>query len=768
LRRPIDGARGNRIANGVRTPQHEPPTAESKESVMPVRKAVAAITLVMLAFTARPFAQTPPRHFVTGEILVKFRPGASAGAKADAHRTAAGTVLAEIARTGVQRVAVAAGDEAGAIGRYQRNPNILYAEPNFIRTVPTPTAATGAPQVIPADYYFDEQWALHNTGQEFYCIPWIGGELCFYVGTPDADIDAPEAWAISTGSPTVSVAVIDTGIDYTHPDLAPNYAGGHDFVSDDNDPFDDHGHGTHVSGTIAAALNNLTGTPEKEEGIVGVAPHARLLAYKVCAADGTCSDFAIDQAIAHAVTDGAKVINMSLGGVDYSQSMYDAVQDAWSAGLVIVAGAGNDASNELFYPAAYDNVISVAAFDEDDNRASFSNYGDWIDLSAPGNVIMSAYPMSSCTTTNTPGDTGCYTWLSGTSMATPHVSGAAALVWSRGDVTTNSDVVDILLHSADPVGVAAVRLDAWTAHGGLNIHNALAYAVTNLPPVANAGADQIVTDTNRDGVELVTLDGSASSDPDGYIASYEWTEGATVVAAGATPGVTLPVGTHTITLRVTDDRGDSAIDTTVVTVNAFNDPPTAANTSATTVVGTPVTVTLTAADSASCELAFSVVQGPASGTLGALQNQACAAGTPNIDTAAITYTPATAGTYSFTYNANDGALDSNVATATITVNAAAEPLTVTAISPNAVSQNVGTVTFVIAGTGFAPGASVAFVNGSGPAPRVRSLVRDSTAQLTASVEIRAGGPKTIRYWDVKVTNSDGTSATGVRLLTITP
>src|SRR6185295_8679125 len=201
----------------------------------------------------------------------------------------------------------------------------------------------------------------------------------------------------------------------------------------------------HVAGTIAAAMNNPTGNPPDEEGVVGVAPNARIRAYKVCRADGTCDDFAVELAINQAVLDGAKVINMSFGGADYSQSLNDVVQAAWNAGVVLVAGAGNDGTTAPFYPAALDHIVSVAAFDENGQRASFSNYGSWVDVSAPGNVIMSTYPMSTCDAASMPGQIGCYTWLSGTSMATPHVSGAAALIWSRGDVTSNQQVVDILL-----------------------------------------------------------------------------------------------------------------------------------------------------------------------------------------------------------------------------------------------------------------------------------------------------------------------------------
>jgi len=463
-------------------------------------------------------------------------------------------------------VAVPPGDEQAAIARYRRNPNVVYAEPNYVRSIPEPAAHDGG-AVVPRDKYFGQQWGFHNTGQEFYCIAWAFGDLCFFYGTPGADIDAPEAWAISTGSPTVTVAVIDTGIDYNHPDLAGHFAGGYDFVHATFDPLDDHGHGTHVAGTIAASFENLTGSPALAEGVVGVAPQARILAYKVCAADGTCTDSAVIQAITRAVADGAQVINMSLGDTVYSQSLADAVQAAWNAGVVIVAGAGNDGVMTPFYPAALDNVIAVGAFDEDHLRASFSNYGNWVDISAPGNYILSTYPASKCEEAGTPGDTGCYAWLSGTSMATPHVAGAAALLWSRGDVTNNAQVVDLLLRTADPSGVSSVRLDSWTIHGGLNLHDAMSDGAATGKPVANAGIDQTVKDTDGDGVELVALDGSASHDPNGTVVAYEWRNGAAVVGSAAALTVPLAIGTHTLTLEVTDNDGLTATDTVMVRVD---------------------------------------------------------------------------------------------------------------------------------------------------------------------------------------------------------
>ena len=533
---------------------------------MRLGKVAVCLALALFAAATVASAQSARARSVAGQILVTFAPGANADARAATHRGANGRVLTEVPERGVALVAVSPGDEQAAIARYRGNPNVVYAEPNYVRSIPEPAAHDGG-AVVPRDKYFGQQWGFHNTGQEFYCIAWVFGDLCFFYGTPGADIDAPEAWAISTGSPTVTVAVIDTGIDYNHPDLAGHFAGGYDFVHATFDPLDDHGHGTHVAGTIAASFENLTGSPALAEGVVGVAPQARILAYKVCAADGTCTDSAVIQAITRAVADGAQVINMSLGDTVYSQSLADAVQAAWNAGVVIVAGAGNDGVTTPFYPAALDNVIAVGAFDEDHLRASFSNYGNWVDISAPGNYILSTYPASKCEEAGTPGDTGCYAWLSGTSMATPHVAGAAALLWSRGDVTNNAQVVDLLLRTADPSGVSSVRLDSWTIHGGLNLHDAMSDGAAAGKPVANAGTDQTVKDLDGDGVELVALDGSASHDPNGTVVAYEWRNGAAMVGSDAALTVPLAIGTHTLTLEVTDNDGLTATDTVVVTVD---------------------------------------------------------------------------------------------------------------------------------------------------------------------------------------------------------
>lgn len=221
-----------------------------------------------------------------------------------------------------------------------------------------------------------------------------------------SQIDAPSAWYSSTGK-DVKVAVLDTGIDLTHPDLKDNIAGGINVINPKKSYNDDNGHGTHVAGIIAAINNQI--------GVVGVAPRAKLYAVKVLGANGTGWLSDIIDGLGWCVRSGMQVINMSLGSSSSNTSFAEAIDAVYRAGIVQVAAAGNEGSSQVSYPAAYDQVIAVSATDSNDQLASFSNYGPQIDLAAPGVNILSTWKG------------GGYAYASGTSMAAPHVTGVVAL-----------------------------------------------------------------------------------------------------------------------------------------------------------------------------------------------------------------------------------------------------------------------------------------------------------------------------------------------------
>ena len=362
-----------------------------------------------------------PNRYVPGEILVKFKDAASSlGIKSidvdgEHHEIKAfsvnGRAMHQYKLDGTLSV-----DEA--VAKYRSNPAVEYAEPNYLYRT----------KAIPNDAKFETLWGLHNTGQT------VNGTA----GTPDADIDAPEAWDISTGSSNVVIAVIDSGIAYDHPDLAPNIwtnpgeiAGdgidndgngfvddihGWDFLMNDSDPMDpidlnpggNPGHGTHVAGIIAGAGNNGT-------GITGVMWKARLMALKAGGVNGSLSTAAIVSAIHYGIANGARVINLSFTAPECSQALYDAVSAANAAGVILVAAAGNeetDNDNTPSFPAnfgspsvcdgqqkaALANVIAVAATDEHDRLISLSNFGSTtVHVAAPGVRINSTKPTSGVT-----------------------------------------------------------------------------------------------------------------------------------------------------------------------------------------------------------------------------------------------------------------------------------------------------------------------------------------------------------------------------------
>lgn len=344
-----------------------------------------------------------------------------------------------------------------ALVEFNNTEGILYAQPNY---------RVYADATLPNDTRFNDLWGMHNTGQTG--------------GTVDADIDAPEAWDIGTGSSEIIVAVIDSGVDYTHIDLAANmwvnqaeldgtpgqdddgngYVDdiyGYDFCNYDGDPMDDHYHGTHCAGTIGGVGNN-------GEGVAGVCWTVKIMALKFLdSGGGGWSDDAI-KCVEYSVLMGANLSSNSWGGGSYNQGLKDAIEAAGQAGMLFVASAGNsNDNNDIYphYPSSYDceSLIAVLATDDNDNKAGFSCYGlNSVDLGAPGVDILSCKPGNA------------YQYLDGTSMATPHVAGACALVWSMNTMLSNAEVKDLLLQTVDKISSLNGKC---VSEGRLNLYNAI-------------------------------------------------------------------------------------------------------------------------------------------------------------------------------------------------------------------------------------------------------------------------------------------------------
>ena len=352
----------------------------------------------------------------------------------------------------------------------------------------------------------------------------------------------------------IKIAIIDTGIDYTHPDLKDNYVEGYDFVNDDNDPMDDditYGHGTHVAGIVAALDNDI--------GVVGVAPGASLYALKALdyLGSGWVSDiilaiqWATDPNGNGYAEDRLDIINMSFGADVGNIFLKWACNLAYRDGLLLVAAAGN--YGVVCYPAAYSRVVAVSATDEEDNLADFSSTGSQVELAAPGDNIYSTYLSNG------------YKTLGGTSMASPHVAGTAALVWAANPTWSNDDVRTQLQNTAEDIGLS-------TTEQGYGLVDAAEAVGVEAPP-PNKPPTVFISKPTDDSTfvsgDTILFEGTASDVEDGDLtANLDWTSSIDdIIGTGGSFSTTLSNGTHTINAKVTDSGSETGNASIVITVS---------------------------------------------------------------------------------------------------------------------------------------------------------------------------------------------------------
>ncbi len=363
-----------------------------------------------------------PARF-TGRVLVRFRSGVAASESRRALTRA--RVVDSV--DGVQVLSPSDEGAATLLNRLRRHSAVEYAEPEHRLYA---FASSNDPQAW-------KQWGQTR-------------------------VQSPRGWAIARGSTKVKIAIVDSGVDFRHPDLRYRNAGGRDFVHDDATPEDGHGHGTHVAGIAAATGNNSV-------GIAGVGWYTKILGVKVLNSRGEGTDTAVSKGIRWSAENGAAVINLSLGGPDYSQTLADAVSYAQRKGALVVAAAGNEGSNAATYPASLPGVIGVAATNRDDTDAWYSNYGSFVDISAPGGSANPNRPQDGIYST-LPGNR--YGFADGTSMASPFVAGAAAVVKGRFPWMNAAKLWERLRVGAIDIGINGK--DIYTGYGRLNLYRSLA------------------------------------------------------------------------------------------------------------------------------------------------------------------------------------------------------------------------------------------------------------------------------------------------------
>jgi hypothetical protein len=524
-------------------------------------KLAAMVFIISVSMIHTALAQS----FAEGWVLVKFKPGTSASSVAATHRSFGSQVIDEIPQIRVQRVSAPRGRELAHAAKYSHNPNVEFAELDYF--------AEGM-SITPNDPYFASwQYGLNV-------------------------IQTPTAWDITTGSASVIIAIVDTGVDYTHPDLAGKVLSGYDFYDNDNNAMDENHHGTHIAGIIGAVANNGI-------GIAGITWQNPILPVKVYDALGNSLYSIVAKGIIYATDRGARVINLSLGAPTSNSTLQSAVDYAYNHGVVLAAAAGNNGTLGIVYPAAYPNVIAVGASDGNDQRSTISNYGTELDVIAPDGGF------STCLL-------GRIESLGGTSMSTAYVSAVCGLILSVNPSLTPTDVMRIIRDSADDKGT--IGWDMYTGYGRLNAYKAVVMATATPAPAPPPAVDATPPSVNiiaptTGGIVTGTGSLSASASDNVAVAKVEFlANGKLVATATSSPFTTTwnssqaSNGQVQLTAKAYDSTGNSAA-SSPVTITVSN--PTVTNYSVTgsvAVGGTMLhTLTLQSSTTVSASLSFSKV-----------------------------------------------------------------------------------------------------------------------------------------------------------------
>lgn len=385
--------------------------------------------------------QNPQQTVLPGEIVLRYQPGVAAQSRDLTLQSLGLQRVRSLGNPelGLELVKLRQGENtAAALQALSKNPQIAYAEPNYVVSIPR----IQPHEVLPP---FQGQALYPND-------PMYNQQYAHRVSSSEAGLRKQK------GSEKVAIAIIDTGVDLQHPDLAAKILPGYDAVDKDDQALDGHGHGTHCAGIAAAITNN-------EVGVAGFAPQVGIIPVRVLDNNGSGSSADVAEGILWAADHGAQVISMSLGSYSESQAKEDAVKYALNHEIVVVAAMGNDGNKRKIYPAAQPGVIAVGSTDSRDKRSYFSNYGSWISVSAPGSSILSTFP--------TYGGEGMkdYGSISGTSMATPAVAGVAAMIRSEFPNFKAKEVRAQLEWGTDDLGTPGY--DEFYGHGRINLAKAL-------------------------------------------------------------------------------------------------------------------------------------------------------------------------------------------------------------------------------------------------------------------------------------------------------